>query len=214
MLARRSRAKNPTEMQLENRSMLLQLLREHRHACRKDLAEMSGLTGAAVTNLIRDLIDAGVVSEDHDYTGPLHRNAVPLKINYEDFLVIGVSIRRGRLSEAVSDLSGTIMERKITEFPLSQPAAVVLENIRSAIAHYIEKYSSNRKVVGIGVSVPGPVNLQTGEISYLTNAPGWTAVPIRQFLTDSFDLPVILDEDANAAALAERWFGCVKVIRT
>ena len=73
----RERGKNKVQIQVENRSTLLKLLKANKHICRKDLAELSGLTGAAVTNIIRDLIDAGLVEEDHAYTGLNRKNAPP-----------------------------------------------------------------------------------------------------------------------------------------
>ena len=201
------KGKNISQLQLENRSTLLKLLRSHKHIWRKDLAEMSGLTGAAVTYLIRDLIEVGLVSEDREYTGPRSKNAIPLKINYERFLVIGVSIRRGRISRAVADLSGKIIASDSIRFDLTESAERVMDALVKLISEYIADYGHVGGIVGIGLSVPGPINLERGEISYLTNLPGWKAIPIRRYLEERFDIPVMMDEDANAAALAEKWLG-------
>lgn len=200
--------KNTVRMQLENRSTLLKLLRRNDHICRKDLAEMSGLTGAAVTNLIRDLIQVGLVGEDRNYNGQLNRNAVSLRINFERFYVIGVSLRRGRLSYGVSDLSGKLLDRQNLLLELDEKVDKILEILWKSVAEYINNPSYKGRIVGIGISVPGPINLEKGEISYLTNMPGWKAIPIKKFLEERSGLPVILDDAANAAALAEKWFGC------
>ncbi len=200
--------KNTVRMQLENRSTLLKLLRQNNHICRKDLAELSGLTGAAVTNLIRDLIQAGLVSEDRNYSGQLNRNAVSLKINFERFYVVGVSLRRGRLSYGVSDLSGKLLDKQSILLELDEKVDEILTTLWESVAEYINDPLYKGKIVGIGISVPGPINLEKGEISYLTNMPGWKAIPIKKFLEERSSLPVILDDAANAAALAEKWFGC------
>ena len=200
--------KNTVRMQLENRSTLLKLLRRNDHICRKDLAEMSGLTGAAVTNLIRDLIRVGLVSEDRSYSGRLNRNAVSLKLNFERFYVIGVSLRRGRLSYGVSDLSGKLLDKQSILLELDEKVDKILSILWESVAGYINDPSYKGGIVGIGISVPGPINLEKGEISYLTNMPGWKAIPVKKFLEERSGLPVILDDAANAAVLAEKWFGC------
>ena len=203
----RERGKNKVQIQVENRSTLLKLLKANKHICRKDLAELSGLTGAAVTNIIRDLIDAGLVEEDHAYTGLNRKNAVPLRICFERFLVIGVTIQRGLVSSAIADLSGKIVAQSKMAFDLDEPPSAVLERLSQSIQRYIDEYGNRFRIVGIGVSVPGPTNLVLGRISYLTNAPGWTNVPIKDYLAERFSYPVVMNEDANSAVLAEHWLG-------
>lgn len=207
MNAHGPKGKNTSQLQLENRSTLLKLLRQNSHVCRKELADMSGLTGAAVTYLMRDLIDVGLVAEDREYEGPRNKNAIPLKISYERFLVIGISVRRGQLAWAIADLSGHIIDSGSAGFALTESVDNVLKTIEGLISDYIADYSTKRHIVGIGISVPGPIDLEKGEISYLTNLPGWKAIPVRGYLETKFDIPVMMDEDANAAALAERWLG-------
>src|SRR5690554_1695206 len=203
----RFRGKNTIQIQLENRSTLLRLLRENEYACRKDLAEMSGLTGATVTNLIRDLINIGLVSEARDYSGTRIRNSVPLKMNYENFLIIGVSLRRGFLSLAVSDLSGMVIEKQKLVVDFKESVQSVLNVICGEVQNYIDKYQSKGKIIGLGLSLPGPLNLKKGEIPYLTNFPGWKDVQVKKILKNKFKLPLIIDDVANAAAIAEKWFG-------
>ena len=198
---------NPSQMQLKNRSTLLKLLRLNENSCRKDLAEASGLTGATVTNLIRDLVDIGLIIEDKNYSGLRSRNAMALRFNYEDFLIVGASVRRGALWCAVADFGGRFLEKRKIPLALDQPVEDVLRNLRIVVSDLISRFSNRGTIVGLGVSVPGPIDLDKGEIPKLTNLPGWSAIPIKCFLEDAFDLPIVIDDNANAAAIAERWFG-------
>ena len=207
-VAKTPRGKNTVQLQLENRSTLLKLLRQNSHVCRKDLAEISGLTGATVTNLTRDLIAVGLISEDKDYNGPMNRNAVSLKINYDRFLVMVVSLRRGRISYAVSNLNGEVLEQYHTQFEMGEEVGKTLTVLSDTIVRFLEAPAYQGRFVGIGLSVPGPINLEKGEISYLSYMPGWKAIPVKKYLEERFNLPVIMDDLANAAALAEKWFGC------
>ncbi|HBF38085.1 MAG TPA: hypothetical protein DDW50_12265 [Firmicutes bacterium] len=207
MAIKMPKGKNTAQLQLENRSTLLKLLHRNDHICRKDLAEMSGLTGAAVTNLVRDMIAVELIKEDRDFESSLNRNAIPLQINYQHFLGIGVNLRRDRLSYALFNLNGQLLEKKQTLLQLEGPIDNVLQSIKEAIDYCICVSSGKGRVVGIGVSTPGPIHLGKGEISFLTHYPEWKAIPIKKYLKQQFSLPVILDNNSNAVALAEKWFG-------
>lgn len=204
------RGKNTVQMQLENRSTLLKLLRQNEYVCRKDLAEMSGLTGAAVTNIIRDLINIGLVQEVKDSSINLGRNAIPLKLNSSKFLVLGAYFRRGGLSFGISDLSGRMIEKHEMDLQLNEPVEQVLEHLSNHIKDLISKYEHQGKIIGLGLAFPGPIDIEKGEIPLLTNLPGWKEVPIKKFFEEQFTLPVVLDDIANAIAVAEKWFGCGK----
>jgi|LSQX01.2.fsa_nt_gb predicted NBD/HSP70 family sugar kinase len=206
-----SKGKNPTQMQLENRSTLLKLLRRNNYICRKDLAEMSGLTSAAVTNLIRDLINVGLVEEVKEPSINLGRNAIPLKLSLSKFLVVGACFRRnGLLSYGISDLGGNIIKKYEIKQSVDKPASDILDDLYSRIKTLTEELSSQGKVIGLGLAFPGPINMKKGEIQYLTNLPGWENVPVLRFFEEQFKLPVILDDVANAIAIAESWFGIGK----
>lgn len=209
-IAKNMRGKNTVQMQLENRSTLLKLLRQNEYVCRKDLAEMSGLTGAAVTNIIRDLINIGLVQEVKDSSINLGRNAIPLKLNSSKFLVLGAYFRRGGLSFGISDLSGRMIEKHEMDLQLNEPVEQVLEHLSNHIKDLISKYEHQGKIIGLGLAFPGPIDIEKGEIPLLTNLPGWKEVPIKKFFEEQFTLPVVLDDIANAIAVAEKWFGCGK----
>ncbi len=207
MAIKMPKGKNTAQLQLENRSTILKLLYQNEHICRKDLAEMSGLTGAAVTNLVRDLIEVELIKEDRDFESSLNRNSIPLQINYQRFLGIGVNLRRDRLSYALFNLKGNLLEKKQTLLNLEGPIDNVLMSIKESVDYCIHASFGKGRVVGIGITTPGPIHLEKGEISFLTHYPDWKGIPIKKYLEQQFSLPVILDNNSNAAALAEKWFG-------
>ena len=65
-------------------------------------------------------------------------------------------------------------------------------------------------LAALGVAVPGPVDIDDGRVILAGNLPGWRDVPLRGILKRRFDLPVWIDQDANAAALGERWRGSAR----
>jgi len=210
IIIKKSTAKNKAQMQLENRSLLLNFIKNNENICRKDLAEMSGLTGAAVTNLVRDLIEVGIVTEYRDYKGPRSRNALSLKINNKKYFVIGASFRRGSIKYGVADLAGEVLIKHKIVLNLNESVDTVFDNLSGVIDDCLKKFNSKGKIVGLGLASPGPINIKKGEISYLTNVKGWKDVQIKKYFEDKYEFPVILVEAANAAAIAEKWFGCAK----
>ncbi|TCL76553.1 putative NBD/HSP70 family sugar kinase [Hydrogenispora ethanolica] len=208
MITKNPRGKNTVQLQLENRSTLLKLLRQHDHVCRKDLAEMSGLTGAAVTNLIRDLIEIGLVKEDRDFASSSGKNAIPLQLNFRRFLAVGVNLRRDHISYALFDLSGALLEKNKLYWETGASIAEILNQLYLAVQSCIQSNENKGRVIGIGVSAPGPINLEKGELALVSNVPSeWKqSVPIKRYLEERFNLPVLLDNNSNAAALAEKWF--------
>ncbi len=208
MLTKNPRGKNTVQLQLENRSTLLKLLRQHDHVCRKELAEMSGLTGAAVTNLIRDLIEIGLVKEDRDFESASGRNAIPLQLNFRRFLVVGVNLRRDHFSYALCDLSGVFLDKNKIYWEKDEPITEILNKLFLAVEDCLKSNRHKGQVVGIGVSAPGPINLEKGELALVSNVPSeWKqSVPIKRLLEERFNLPVVLENNSNATALAEKWF--------
>ena len=80
------------------------------------------------------------------------------------------------------------------------------QRLSQSIQRYIDEYGNRFRIVGIGVSCLGPPTRSWGHI-LLTNAPGWTNVPIKDYLAERFSYPVVMNEDANSAVLAEHWLG-------
>ncbi|MEZ4666796.1 MAG: ROK family protein [Anaerolineae bacterium] len=107
--------------------------------------------------------------------------------------IFDIQLRREILTEANKGLESTLSRMK--------------DLVRSVWP------DDDSKVVGIGISSPGPLNPNTGVIVMAANLPGWHNVPLAQILQDEFEVPVYLGNDANVAALAETVLGAAKGFR-
>lgn len=117
-----------------------------------------------------------------------------------DYL-IGLDLGGTRLRAACLDTDFNILKRTETLTLADEGLEATLERIKSSLRSVLPDDKSSVK--GIGLSVPGPANPQTGVVVAPPNLPGWRDVPIVDILHDEFDLPVYLGNDANVAALAE-----------
>lgn len=80
----------------------------------------------------------------------------------------------------------------------------IIETIRKNIA---QSAIAPGDIIGIGIGAPGPLNVKRGIINFAPNLPGWKDVPLKKILEDEFNIKVILENDANAAAWGEKCFG-------
>jgi predicted NBD/HSP70 family sugar kinase len=131
------------------------------------------------------------------------RRPTLLRLNAECFKVIGVSIAPSRTAVAVSDLAGRVLERE--EFPTSRRPGEALSRVIDSVCGFASQ-APKKTFLGVGVSVPGLVNHQTGSAVYIPHFK-WRDWPIAEALTAASDLEALVDNDANTAALAESWFG-------
>jgi len=128
--------------------------------------------------------------------------------------LVGVDIGGTKIAVAVGEQGGGIRarRRRLTD-PSGSPAddlARIAEDVRAALA---EAGLSPADVRAVGVTAPGPLDAERGVVLLPPNLPGWRDVPIVARLRDALGVPVFLENDANAAALAEWHFGAGRGLR-
>ena len=126
-------------------------------------------------------------------------------------VIIGVDLGGTRLRAGRLDLQLNILERCEMLTQAEEGLEATLHRIKDIIRKVLPDDLSTLK--GIGISVPGPCNPETGVVVAPPNLPGWRDVPLRQILQDEFDIPVYLGNDANVAVLAEVAVGSAKGYR-
>src|ERR1700694_3178619 len=123
---------------------------------------------------------------------------------------MGVDIGGTKIAAGLVDAQGTILTQLRTPMISNSDAASALARVRSAIEAAFaeaEKYSLEQgSVAGIGICAPGPLDPKTGIIINPPTLPGWRNFPLASEIAQHYGVPVVVDNDANAAALAEaRW---------
>jgi predicted NBD/HSP70 family sugar kinase len=116
-------------------------------------------------------------------------------------VAIGVDLGTVKTVMATSDLAGRVLEQE--EFPTAADVDITIGNIVACAQRLITKNRGTTE--GIGISLPGVVDPKSGDL-YVPHF-NWRNVPIAERLNHATSLPVTIDNDANAAALAELWFG-------
>ncbi|MCR4830461.1 MAG: ROK family transcriptional regulator [Pseudobutyrivibrio sp.] len=195
---------NTSDLVEMNRSAIVRILQQSDVCSRADIAKMTGLTQASITKIVAVLIDMGIVNEVGFVKGSGNRRSIGLRLNAEKYLVLGVKFSRHVFSIGVFDISGKVYTQQETEFSLEEFASDVVSNMKRQIHELLEKY---KNVVAIGFAVPGPYLRKEGRIAMVTRMPAWKNINFIDEFKYEFDKPVFIEQDANAGALAEWWFG-------
>lgn len=125
--------------------------------------------------------------------------------------IIGIDLGGTNLKVALLDLDNKIRDKKI----LSTRSFSKKESLISAIIDSINRiliYNKLNKthILGIGLGLPGPINVKQGIVHFLPNIPGWKEVNLKDILEQRLKLPVFMDNDAKLMSLAESKIGAAK----
>jgi len=123
---------------------------------------------------------------------------------------IGVDLGGTNMRIAAVDEQGSLVEKVTLDTKVSLGRDYVIGNMCDAIQRMSEKYRNSATLLGIGVGVPGIIDMQTGLVRESPNLPGWVDYPAGADIGQRLKTMVILENDANVAAFGEQWLGAAK----
>lgn len=197
---------NLEDVQEMNRALVIRLMRKAKVCSRADLAKLSGLRQATITNIVNDLRKWELVTETGVIDGQKGRRSIGITLNTELYKVIGVRLARHHFSVGLFDLFGSGEELDRQAIDAIEGSGQAFDRIKTAVGRLMAA-SSRYRILGIGMAIPGPFFRTEGRIALMTEFPGWEQVQLEEELRTAFRLPVYLEHDANAGALAEWWLG-------
>ncbi len=121
---------------------------------------------------------------------------------------IGVDLGGTNLRIAAVDSQGKMLEKITTGTVVARGRDRVIDDMCRAIQRLTAKFrSETSQLAGIGIGVPGIIEMETGTLRESPNLPGWQDYPVHSEIERRLGTRVILENDANAAALGEKWLG-------
>ena len=163
---------NQEKQQHINRSLVIDLLRQEKLCSRADLANLSGLKRATITNIINEFMEHELVVEDGILDGAKGRRSIGIRINGQKYRTIGVMVTRQYYSIGMMGISGEVYQTQIHRMNGGMNAKAMLKAIKSNIRSMIEKEKEG-KVLAIGFAVPGPYKVEDDKMIFVTNLVGW-----------------------------------------
>src|SRR6185437_1282406 len=128
----------------------------------------------------------------------------------EQQFAIGVDLGGTNLRIAAVDASGKQLELITTNTEVKRGRDYVVGEICDAIRVLQEKFRGKYRFAGTGIGVPGIIDMESGTLHESPNLPGWENYPVRDEIERRLGATVILENDANAAALGEKWLGAAR----
>ncbi|WP_125142646.1 ROK family transcriptional regulator [Clostridium transplantifaecale] len=200
---------NLENVKLSNRSSILKLLNDCGAMSRKDIAIRLKLTPATVTLICTELISAGILCEKGEVEEERRagRKKILIDINYQYSYVLSISIEAAKTFIAISNLKGKKLGGKqLTTDGTAAPEKFLKKVTDESKALMWENGIAKDGVLGIGVSVPGPVKRSTGVSQHAYRI--WNeAVPVGEFIGKQMDLPTIVENNVKAFAEGELIYG-------
>lgn len=192
---------NPRLMGDHHRALVLNLLRVKGPISRSDIARELGLSPSVMTRIVRHLLDEESVREIGEVNAGLGRRPMLLEFNDAYATAVGVHIQPDKVECALVNLGASILSRSETVLDDSADA----EGMQRLLSHAVVAMAQE-DTVGIGIAVSGLIDAEAGE-DVFSPVLNWHNVPLRIPLEDVVQLPVFVENDANALALAEHLYG-------
>lgn len=194
-----------------NRRIVLETIRQHGPIERAGIAQRVGLTVQTVANIIRELEELGLVTGARTLRKSRGSPPTSLTINPQGAYAIGVNVTPRGIEAALVDLAGSIVAAK--RIDLSPPAPEESFRVIGKLVDGFRSKTSGRMVLGIGLAMPGPFDVESMSFVGPTTLESWRGVAVAQRLAERTGFAAFVETDMVAAALGESLHGAGRNVR-
>ena len=186
-----------------NRSQIMHHLYQHGVSSRATIAKSLNLTPAAITKITARLIEAGVIEETGGIEGRKNRRSIGLKLDTAKYHVIGVKFARSIVQIGVFDLAGAPINVETLPEVTNDAVDETVARVHTALNDLI---ASDPAIIAVGMAVPGPYLRHIGRIAVVSSMGEWRKVNFLREFRPSVPVPLFVEQDARAGALAQYLF--------
>ena len=200
-----------TEMRGINRTAILEMIRRDGPTSRTHISKGLNISLPTVMRIVEELMEENFVCEtnEKEWSGGRRRSLITL--NYKEQITIGLDLGGTKFFGAVTNMGGEILFEKRYEKHNTQGEESYELLLKLLDDLLKEARETKKNILGIGVGVPGVTYHDTGVVSWAPSLK-WKEFHLKERLAKSYQLPIIVDNDVNLAALGEMWFGVGKDI--
>jgi glucokinase-like ROK family protein len=193
-----------------NTAVLLDALRRFAPLSRAELAARTGLNRSTVSIIVNSLIEEGLIQETDLQSSKVGRPGMLLELNPKGGFAIGIELGVDFISIILTDFIARVQWREQVCSDPNEDQITILDRAATLTQHALDYgLSQGLRPLGIGVGVPGLVDLRQGKLIFAPNL-HWNNVPLRLIWSQHFNLPIFVENEANAAALGEYYFGAAQ----
>ncbi|GFH73886.1 transcriptional regulator [Streptomyces diastaticus subsp. diastaticus] len=177
-----------------------------------EIARTTGLSAATVSNIVRELKEGGTVEVTPTSAGG--RRARSVSLSGDAGIVIGVDFGHTHLRVAVGNLAHQILAEEAEPLDVDASAEQGFDRAELLVGRLLDATGVDRaKVAGVGLGVPGPIDVASGMLGSTSILPGWSGTQPAHALGERLGVPVAVDNDANLGALGELVWGSGRGVR-
>lgn len=191
-----------TVLKRNNILNILNMFKYGESIAKPEIVKETGLTGTTVHYLIDELVAKGVIVDNGFTISSGGRKPCLYALNPQHGFILGVSIRLKSITIALFSMTMNIGSKDIITLDLPQQSiSQTLDVIFSTIDGLLYDKNLKKKIIGIGINVPGPVDTENGIITKLAGAEKWVNVPLKKLFQERYGLQTIVDKDTCSGVL-------------
>jgi len=198
--------KNQTSIKAENTSSILRTVHGTNDISRADLVRLTGLTAPTVSRIVSFLVEQGVVTESPGASVGVGRKPVVLHFNGRSRYIVAIDFSWAHVRTALMDLGSGILDNTERTIDPKGSIKTEFERVLETVQELLNRHRGI-KIIGVGFSAPGLINSEAGVVISVPNFPSIRNLQVRQLLQTRFGFPTFVINDANAEAVAEKFFG-------
>ncbi len=193
----------------EHERAILRAIRSQPVVSRTQLAQDHGLSGQSIGRMVRGFLDDGLVEETSiERLAGSGAPRIGLRARPDGALAFGFGLERDQVTGVVLDFAGNVRWKSSRGMRRGETAASTMQGIENDVRSVLDspEWSGLRsRLCGVGIAVPGPIDLTTGSIVGPPNFAAWQRVDLAEELGQALGLPIVMDNAATAAAVGTKW---------
>ncbi len=193
---------------------IFDLVRRNGPITRAQLVRRTGLSKSTVSLQTDRLLRMGLIREEAKETGSGPGRRSVLRFATDRGVVVGVELGATSVDMAICDLDAGVLASRCEPLDIAQGPVPVLQRVYQLADELLALPAGDeRRLLGIGIGLPGPVDIAHGYVTSPPIMPGWDRYPVRDEVSDRFGVPCFVDNDVNVMAIGEARAGVGKELK-
>ena len=206
---RSEESSRPKSLRHINARELYLLIRANSPCSRADLVRLSGLSGPTVSRIIEYLEQRELVVSVG--FGESEGGRPPDQLSLNKGYVAGLEVKDSRIRVALADLQGNRVGQWESRLPAQKTPKKIVETLVAGVESVMKQHGiAKKKLHALCTSSPGITDIQTGNLIFAPFLKDWGDIPLRDLLENAFEVPVVIENEANLHALGERAYGIAR----
>ncbi|MEA4898286.1 ROK family protein [Bacillota bacterium Meth-B3] len=187
------------------RNKILYLIRTAPRCSRFDVKKLTSYSMSTVLSIIDELVQSGFIYEEESSDVKVGRKPTWLRINPDYGVFIGVEFHFAHINCAMLDFQGNIAHQSFMPFDADTGAEEVLEKVAALISDALMAAGSGRRLLGIGVGIPGYGDFENGIGIEYAPIKSWRNIPVKAFIESRFSCPCFVENNVTSMAMGYKY---------